>query len=258
MTECMMTGPVHGAWHERIIKERNRAGMRDDLASAAVHLTWTGGSVSTAKDHKRAMASAGWTWFPSGMKLPLPAYRRSSRSASCPALKEAELPEKSAERCGSIPIPGMVAGELPKPPTAPAPSMRLPTMEGLETACEMRRSSWLTSGAGFCFQGQDTASRRRRPVTLGDLKGDLKAGGDFGSASTSASSGSLRNPGLFKESEFGMTLRWRPSSSLLRRKGSSSGRRGSPTPAKCGQDRGHTLGLEVRSFSPVEHGLLND
>lgn len=224
--------------------------MRDDLASAAVHLTWTGGSVSTAKDHKRAMASAGWTWFPSGMKLPLPAYRRSNRSASCPALK-AELAEKSAERCGSIPIPGAVAREFPKPPTAPAPSMRLPSMEGLETACEVRRASGLTSGGGFCFQGQDSTSCRRRPVTLGELKADLKSGGEYGSASTSASSGSVRHPGLFKESEFGMTLRWRPSSSLLRRKGS----RGSPKPAN---DRGHTLGLEVRSFPLAEHGVLNE
>eukprot|EP00930_Biecheleria_cincta_P100930 TRINITY_DN9254_c0_g1_i1.p1 TRINITY_DN9254_c0_g1~~TRINITY_DN9254_c0_g1_i1.p1 ORF type:complete len:283 (+),score=43.34 TRINITY_DN9254_c0_g1_i1:79-927(+) len=253
MTECMMTGPVHGAWHERIIKERNRAGMRDDLASAAVHLTWTAGFVSSAEDHERAMASAGWTWFPSGMKLPLPAYRR-SRTASCPSLKEAELPQRSAERCssyGSVPVPCVGSGDLPKPPTAPAPSMRLPSMEGLETACEVRHSSGKASGAGFCFQGQDATNLRRRPLSLGHLKSGWKAGGDVGSTSTSASSGSRRDPSLFKEGEFGTMLRWRPSSSLLRRKGSGVGRKVGPSPeAKCSHHRIHTVGLDVASSSP--------
>ncbi|CAE8709396.1 unnamed protein product [Polarella glacialis] len=65
----------NGNWHERIIKECRAANERDDLASAAVHLTWRGNAEhSTPKEESDAPLQ--WTWMPSGMKLALSPTRR--------------------------------------------------------------------------------------------------------------------------------------------------------------------------------------
>mmetsp|Transcript_15466 Transcript_15466/g.27120 ORF Transcript_15466/g.27120 Transcript_15466/m.27120 type:complete len:228 (+) Transcript_15466:53-736(+) len=178
--ECLFTGPVHGAWHERIIKERNVAGLRDDLASAAVHLTWTAGKLTSPSQHASEQAEASWMWFPSGMKLALPPSRKNRRAKSMPNIKE-ELPEGAASRTALMPKTAEISKDS-------RPTVRLPT--GLESS--------------------KPAAARRRPVTS-----EKMALGD----GSSECSDRHRDAAFFRQDLDGhQALRWRPASSLSKRK----------------------------------------
>eukprot|EP00931_Biecheleriopsis_adriatica_P087952 TRINITY_DN62353_c0_g1_i1.p1 TRINITY_DN62353_c0_g1~~TRINITY_DN62353_c0_g1_i1.p1 ORF type:complete len:291 (-),score=58.68 TRINITY_DN62353_c0_g1_i1:10-804(-) len=198
---AMMTGPVHLAYHQRIIKEREVAGVRDDLASAAVHLTWKGPDEASPASQGGAK-EVSWTWFPSGMKLALPSNRALQKTATCPTLKEGFSPE-ALKRSATLPAAFEIA-------EGPAISWRLPSMDSREA------SSCLSRAASAVNLDTKSTVPRKRP-THEELKSDLgRAASNLG-ASCGRPQAS-KDLSFFKQAEEGLSLRWRPSSSLNRRK----------------------------------------